>query len=325
MNNPIGIFDSGVGGLTVLDYMRQQFPHENMIYIGDNAHCPYGDKTKSQLLEYTRQICDYFAKQHVKMIVLACNTTSANVLDELQKLYPHIPIVGVIHSTVHEFLARHHQRVLVIATSATIQSHKYRQMLLQYNPELTVYELATPRLVPVIESGEYKYGIQEGEIVTLTPAAVVDYLDKNLGFEQSDNTDWKQITLDELNNLSAVKISDTDYLNAKMILYTDKTAKALKPTETVSVNLNVSKILTSSEDLTFDNDAEVVKITPPDDGNTPPVVPPEYPLVTPSEQIQIVPSTGANMDYLTPTIIGVVSLVILGIGVVIVKKEVINK
>ena len=161
MNNPIGIFDSGVGGLTVLDYMRQQFPHENMIYIGDNAHCPYGDKTKSQLLEYTRQICDYFAKQHVKMIVLACNTTSANVLDELQKLYPHIPIVGVIHSTVHEFLARHHQRVLVIATSATIQSHKYRQMLLQYNPELTVYELATPRLVPVIESGEYKYGIQE--------------------------------------------------------------------------------------------------------------------------------------------------------------------
>ena len=127
MNNPIGIFDSGVGGLTVLDYMRQQFPHENMIYIGDNAHCPYGDKTKSQLLEYTRQICDYFAKQHVKMIVLACNTTSANVLDELQKLYP----------------------------------HKYRQMLLQYNPELTVYELATPRLVPVIESGEYKYGIQE--------------------------------------------------------------------------------------------------------------------------------------------------------------------
>lgn len=161
MNNPIGIFDSGVGGLTVLDYMRQQFSHENMIYIGDNAHCPYGDKTKSQLLEYTRQICDYFAKQHVKMIVLACNTTSANVLDELQKLYPHIPIVGVIHSTVHEFLARHHQRVLVIATSATIQSHKYRQMLLQYNPELTVYELATPRLVPVIESGEYKYGIQE--------------------------------------------------------------------------------------------------------------------------------------------------------------------
>ena len=170
----------------------------------------------------------------------------------------------------------------------------------------------------------YKYGIQEGEIVTLTPAAVVDYLDKNLGFEQSDNTDWKQITLDELNNLSAVKISDTDYLNAKMILYTDKTAKALKPTETVSVNLNVSKILTSSEDLTFDNDAEVVKITPPDDGNTPPVVPPEYPPVTPSEQIQIVPSTGANMDYLTPTIIGVVSLVILGVGAFIIKKKVID-
>lgn len=161
MNNPIGVFDSGVGGLTVLDYMRQQCSQENMIYIGDNAHCPYGDKTKTQLLEYTRKICDYFVSQNVKMIVLACNTTSANVLEELQQSYPDIPIVGVIHSTVHEFLARHHQSVLVIATNATIQSHKYRQMILQYNPDITVHELATPQLVPVIESGEYKAGVHD--------------------------------------------------------------------------------------------------------------------------------------------------------------------
>ena len=97
MDNPIGVFDSGVGGLTVLDYMLHQFPQENMIYIGDNAHCPYGDKTKAQLLEYTKRICDYFVSQNVKMIILACNTTSANVLEELQDLYKGIPIVGVIH------------------------------------------------------------------------------------------------------------------------------------------------------------------------------------------------------------------------------------
>lgn len=159
MNNPIGVFDSGVGGLTVLDYMRKQFPQENMIYIGDNAHCPYGDKTKGELLECARKICDYFISQNVKMIVLACNTTSANVLEELQQMYPCVPIVGVIHSTIHEFLARHHQRVLIIATKATIQSHKYRETILQYNPSVTVYELATPKLVPVIESGEYKNGV----------------------------------------------------------------------------------------------------------------------------------------------------------------------
>lgn len=160
MNNPIGIFDSGVGGLTVLDYMREQFPHENMIYIGDNAHCPYGDKTKEQLLSYTRKICEYFIAQKVKMIVLACNTTSANVLDELQKLYPQTPIVGVIHSTIHEFLARHHQNVLVIATTATIQSHKYRDLILEYDSQVQVHELATPKLVPIIESGAYKQGVQ---------------------------------------------------------------------------------------------------------------------------------------------------------------------
>ncbi len=161
MDNPIGVFDSGVGGLTVLDYMLHQFPQENMIYIGDNAHCPYGDKTKAQLLEYTKRICDYFVSQNVKMIILACNTTSANVLEELQDLYKGIPIVGVIHSTIHEFLARHHRRVLVIATQATIKSHKYRQMILQYNPDTVVYELATPQLVPVIESGQYKEGVHD--------------------------------------------------------------------------------------------------------------------------------------------------------------------
>lgn len=157
MNNPIGIFDSGVGGLTVLSQMMEQLPYENMIYIGDNAHCPYGDKSKEQLLTYTRQICDFFVSQQVKMIVLACNTTSANVLEELQQQYPHIPIVGVIHSTVHDFLSRHHQKVLVMATCATIASHKYKTMILEYDSQVEVLELAAPKLVPFIESGAYKH------------------------------------------------------------------------------------------------------------------------------------------------------------------------
>ena len=168
----------------------------------------------------------------------------------------------------------------------------------------------------------YKYGIKEGNIATLTPSAVVDYLDKNLGFVEDNNRDWKQITSEDLEKLNAVKVGDTEYLNNKKILYTEATTKALKPTETVSVGLNVSKLLTSAEDLTFNNDAEVAKITPP--GN-PPVVPPEYPPVVPAEDIIIVPSTGANMNYLLPTIVGMVSLVILGVGVFVIKKKVIDK
>ena len=159
MNRPIGIFDSGVGGLTVLDTLRKKLPHENLIYIGDNKNCPYGDKTKEQLLEYTIEICDYFASLDVKMIVLACNTTSANVLNELQMRYPSIPIVGVISSTVHYLLSTEKKRVLVIATNATIQSHKYMNTIHEYDSEVEVYELATPRFVPLIESGEYKEGI----------------------------------------------------------------------------------------------------------------------------------------------------------------------
>ncbi|WP_028043677.1 glutamate racemase [Candidatus Stoquefichus massiliensis] len=161
MDKPIGIFDSGVGGLTVLDHLKMILPHENMIYIGDNIHCPYGEKTKEQLLKYTREICDFFISQNVKMIVLACNTTSANVLNELQQFYPQIPIVGVINSTVHDFLSRHLKRVLVIATHATIQSHKYKEIIHHYDQSIQVYELATPKLVPLVESGQYKEGIED--------------------------------------------------------------------------------------------------------------------------------------------------------------------
>ena len=175
--------------------------------------------------------------------------------------------------------------------------------------------------VDYMSENYYKYGKKEGNIATLTPSAVVDYLDKNLGFIEDNNRDWKQITSEDLEKLNAVKVGDTEYLNNKKILYTEATTKALKPTETVSVGLNVSKLLTSSEDLTFNNDAEVAKITPP--GN-PPVVPPEYPPVVPAEDIIIVPSTGANMNYLLPTIVGMVSLVILGVGVFVIKKKVID-
>ena len=160
MDKQIGIFDYGVGGLTVLTALQKELPHENMIYIGDNAHCPYGDKTKHQLLSYTKEICDYFISQNVKMIVLACNTTSANVLAELQELYQ-VPVVGVIHSTVHDFLTRKKKCPLIIATHATIESHKYREIIMHYEPDIQIFELETPALVPLIESGQYKKGIQD--------------------------------------------------------------------------------------------------------------------------------------------------------------------
>lgn len=109
-----------------------------------------------------------------------------------------------------------------------------------------------------------------------------------------------------------------------MILYSEKTAKALKPTEKSNVELNVSKILTSSEDLTFDNDAETTTIKHGNKPSDPPTPPIHYPEVVPAEPIIIVPSTGGNKGYVTPIITVITSLVILGVGTFIIKKKIID-
>ena len=169
----------------------------------------------------------------------------------------------------------------------------------------------------------YKYGIQEGNVVTLTPSAVVDYLDKNLGFEQDKNSDWKQITVENLNSLNAVKVGDTEFLNSRMILYTEKTATPIKPTETTSVNLNVSKLLTTSSDLAFNNDAETVKVNKPDGSEHKGSVIKYFPSDN-AEEVEITPSTGDDRNYVLPIVIGMISLVGLGVGVFVIKKFVIN-
>ena len=184
--------------------------------------------------------------------------------------------------------------------------------------------------VDYMSENYYKYGIKEGNIATLTPLAVIDYLDKNLGFEDNDNKDesgnsiWQQISKVKLQEFKAQKVNDGGYLDNKKILYTDKIAKPIKPGDTKTVDLKVSKLLSSSTDMTFNNDAEVAKITS-NDGQNPPVVPPTYPPVVSAEDSIVVPSTGANMNYAFPTIVGIVSLVILGIGVFVIKKKIIEK
>lgn len=177
--------------------------------------------------------------------------------------------------------------------------------------------------VDYMSENYYKYGTQGGNIVTLTPSAVVDYLDKNLVFEQDKNTDWKQITVDELNSLHAVKIGDTEFLNSRMILYTESTAKPIKPAETISANLNVSKLLTTSSDLAFNNDAETVTVNKPNGSEHKGSVIKYFPSDN-AEEVEITPSTGDNRNYVLPIAVGMVALVTLGAGVFIIKKFVIR-
>lgn len=164
-HNSIGLFDSGIGGLTVLDNLRKKLPNEHYVYIGDNLHCPYGDKTKEQLFQYACLITDYFISRNIQLIVLACNTVSANVLGMLQQQYPDITFIGVIDATVSLVSQSEFNSCLVIATNATIQSHQYQAKLQEYFKD--VYAVATPDLVGFVENRS-------------EDSVIIDYLEKSL-------------------------------------------------------------------------------------------------------------------------------------------------
>lgn len=153
MKNKIGIFDSGVGGLTILSELYKKCPNCNYMYIGDNKNSPYGDKTKEQLLEYAKKIINYFIKNNVNIVVIGCNTTCSNVLNELKKLYKNIILIGVIDSTVNKFIKSNKKNVLVIGTNRTIDSNVYEKKIKEQNKLINIHSLRTPKLVPLIENG----------------------------------------------------------------------------------------------------------------------------------------------------------------------------
>lgn len=154
MKNKIGIFDSGVGGLTVLKSLSDKYKCIDYIYIGDNKYCPYGDKTKEELLNYAKRIVNYFIEKGISIIVIACNTSCSQTLDELKQIYKNITFIGVIDSTIDIFLKSKKNNVLVIGTSATINSNIYESKIKEKNNNIKVTNLATPKLVPLIENME---------------------------------------------------------------------------------------------------------------------------------------------------------------------------
>ena len=154
MQRPIGVFDSGVGGLTVLKSLSDKYKCIDYIYIGDNKYCPYGDKTKEELLNYAKRIVNYFIEKGISIIVIACNTSCSQTLDELKQIYKNITFIGVIDSTIDVFLKSKKNNVLVIGTSATINSNIYESKIKEKNNNIKVTNLATPKLVPLIENME---------------------------------------------------------------------------------------------------------------------------------------------------------------------------
>ncbi len=151
---PIGVFDSGVGGLTVLREIVRRSPAESTIYLGDNARAPYGVRPDEEVLAFSTQSLDLLAERDVKAIVVACNTSTAVAIGALRRRYD-LPILGVIRPGASAAaLATRNRRVGVIATPATIRSHAYFAAIKDENPAVEIYEHATPTLVPLVEAGE---------------------------------------------------------------------------------------------------------------------------------------------------------------------------
>lgn len=151
----IGLFDSGVGGLTVASAIKSILPNEEMIYFGDTAHLPYGDKSRETIVRYSLDICDFLLSKKCKIILVACNSASSNAFDEVKEYVGDRAIVMNVIDPVVEYVVNDEsiRKLGVIGTKATINSGSYPERIAVHKPELKVSALATPLLVPMIEEG----------------------------------------------------------------------------------------------------------------------------------------------------------------------------
>jgi len=163
MNNrshePIGVFDSGLGGLTVVKELIHHLPNERIVYFGDTARVPYGTKSGDTIIRYSREIVKALLKYKVKMVVVACNTASSLALDVLKKEFD-LPILGVIDPGARKAVAiTRNKKVGIIATSSTIKSGRYARKIVQLDKRITVTSQSCPLFVPLVEEGWFDHAV----------------------------------------------------------------------------------------------------------------------------------------------------------------------
>jgi len=151
-SDPIGLFDSGVGGLTVLREMYRQLPNESLLYFGDTAHVPYGTRSATEIIQFVREILHWMMERRAKMVIMACNTSSALAIEIVRQEFPNLPILGVILPGASAAV-RQGRRIGVISTPATAASDAYRQAILEVDPTAEVWQIGCPEFVPLIEQG----------------------------------------------------------------------------------------------------------------------------------------------------------------------------
>ena len=149
----IGVFDSGVGGLSILKVLKSQMPHDDFIYFGDTKNIPYGSKSKEDIINFGRNTLNFFKEKNVENVVVACNTSSALAYETLKREYPELNIFPLIQ-TVASKISKYN-KIAVWATVGTIKSGKYKEEILKYNKNAEVFEIPCPEFVGVVENSLY--------------------------------------------------------------------------------------------------------------------------------------------------------------------------
>ncbi len=177
-HRPIGVFDSGVGGLTVLKELRRQLPNESTIYLGDEARMPYGEREASEVVAYTKQAMRWFSERECKLVVIACNTATAAALETVRD-EGRVPIIGVIRPGAAAAISATSRRAVgVLATRLTVRSGAYVRAIRDLDPFVDVLQQPAPKLVPLIEAGgarseEAREAVSEYVTPMLSEGAVV--------------------------------------------------------------------------------------------------------------------------------------------------------
>lgn len=172
-NNPIGILDSGLGGLTVWKEVVKLLPHESIMYIGDSLNTPYGAKSEEDIYRLSKKIVDFLLSKHVKLIVIACNTITVSCLDKLRDDYPDIPIVGTVPVVKTAVERTKNNRIGILSTTRTATSTYQRNLINEFAGGCDVFVHGTDELVPMIEKGEV-----EGERINLVLKKVLTQFQK---------------------------------------------------------------------------------------------------------------------------------------------------
>lgn len=222
MQAPIGVFDSGYGGLTILKELKQQLPQYDYLYLGDNARAPYGTRSFDTVYQYTLEAVEWFFKQGCSLVILACNTASAKALRNIQqldlpKMDPNKRVLGVIRPSsevLGQFSSSHHLGIL--GTTGTVQSDSYPIELAKFAPEAKVFQQACPMWVPLIENGQ-----QDGPGADYFVKLYIDQL-----FEQSSKIDTVLLACTHY-PLMANKIQSFLPEGVKLVTQGDIVAKSL--------------------------------------------------------------------------------------------------